>query len=228
MFQTQVILKSIRSFQRQPLSLLLLQLPAALAAVLNEAIPAQTASTLEVAIALAIILPLLVGVTTFSTAATYVHIKAESASPSLRDSFSFTLKSARQWLPASFVVSVLVLLGLPLVVVGIYFSAIYLFVPHEVIDEPGRPISLYLNRSKKLAKLALMTTLVVATLLLVIDFGLFIGAEQITETWIAGLSPRWKQLVALLSFKALLSLGVGAIVNVGLSHLYLSLKEART
>jgi hypothetical protein len=128
-------------------------------------------------------------------------------------------------LAASFLNGMVVLCGLLLVLPGIYFMTIYLFVPQLVMTLPVYPASTYLHLSKNLVRTHFWSTLSVVLLLFLSDLGLYVVGETL-GTWIGG----WAENDAardglLIGTKMVLSLLTSAGINVGISYFFLELQE---
>lgn len=125
------------------------------------------------------------------------------------------------FLPYFFAV-IWIVVGLPIILPGIYFSALFLFVPYLVLLEPGAKPFSYLHRSRLLASKRLGLSLFIATGILVLDLAqLFVGGAMSLQ-----ISAATGFAAAGHLCDALLAGIVGAGVNIGVIHYFNRLREA--
>ena len=160
-------------------------------------------------------------------ALTYVSVRDSryGEAPTLARSWNEVSRKIFPLLNAYILAGIVIALGfLSLILPGIYYLALYLFVPLVVIDEPRLPLSVYLLRSKKLAKASLKRTL--ALTLLLLFFGLFLAVLEGVLNEITGqlFASIFLRNVTFLTANLFLSLVAGATMSVGVSHYYLTLK----
>lgn len=163
------------------MALLAMQLPLAATSILSELMPNEpTRNALTLGLLACVGFPTFVFFSTLSTVTTFAALRHWNAGRDLGVSGAYAeaLRAAPRWFPAALVTSLLTLLGMPLIFLGIYFSAIYLFVPQVILMDPPCPLGVYLTRSKKVAKADFTRVLLLAVLLLVLDIGLYLVAQE--------------------------------------------------
>lgn len=113
------------------------------------------------------------------------EIPNKSTLPSLSAALNKVLNRFKRLLLSSLVVSLFFGLGLAAFMIpGIYFMALYLFVPLIVLTEPEQPILSYLYHSKILVKQSrkvLLTTLTIVSLSMVIELATTVLVEFISK-----------------------------------------------
>lgn len=158
------------------LPLFLIQLPVGLLVFLQNFLEPLFES--NPIIALIILLPLFSFVSSLCTALTYIAVQSLQTAPKLKFTILKQLspETLTKLTATSLLVAIFLGLGLAaLVIPGIYFTAIYLFVPVLVVLNPSQKASQYLFESKKLVtqnKKILFSTLSIASLSFMIDFPL--------------------------------------------------------
>ena len=214
-----------RALKTAPLHYLALQLPEASFDLVEHSL--APVSDKHPLFALLIILPLVWELSAISIAFTFASIlrRRRGEKPSIRQSVTEVRGRLRQILPSSFLVAIVVLLGLFLLVPGIYFMAIYLFVPHFAMIMSPAPATAYLNLSTRLVRQHLWTTLCLVVFIFLLDFAIYLGSETL-GTFAGGvsLSPVGRDII-LTATKITLSLITSAAINVGVSYFFLEINS---
>lgn len=223
-----VFLKTIKSLQTQPVLFLCLQLPSASTEVIETHL---SGASIETSPFQALIwIPFFFFMSTLTTTLTYF------AMVGVRDGREFSMSDfvkvlQEKWLvllAAALLVGVICLAGfLALVLPGIYFTAMYLFVPQIVMDEANHKVMVSLNRSKALFKQAKLKTIFVVSIIFLSSIAVYFAGETI-GTWLGGVLTHEGtfRTFTLILVKVLISLPVGALLDVFSSHYYWSLKGA--
>lgn len=204
---------------------LALQFPLGLLPLVDEFIPDDLPNIwVQATLLLGIFLPLFILLSTLATAFTFSAILHHADKPSIAAVVKRVLPHTLKLFGASFLAGLLTIMGLSLILPGIYFGAIFLFVTHTVIQDPSAPISVYLTRSKKVAKKSLGLSIAVAVCLFASDFITALGGELMGQMISAAVHLPLS-LVLTFSAKMFLSMVVGATINVWVSLYFLRLQE---
>ena len=214
-----------------PIHFFLLQIPLGVIPLLDEALPQDSSQTLfKVVMALLVFFPLFVGCSVVAIAATFQSVlrSIDHLPLSFFLSYKATFSRFSKLFPASLIAMGLALLGFPTIVLLIYFSAIYLFVPHFVMLDGSCSWSVYLARSKNLVKTRFWVVILVAIFLLLLEPLLMIGGH-----YLGGLLPGLSSFAPLQDclqylLKGFLSMVAGLMVNVALSHFFLHLRTGQS
>jgi len=215
--------ESGRAIRKAPWHFLLLQAPEAGFDIVEKTLTPLSESSPF--LALLIILPLVWLLSALSISLTFASVQRmrKRQAPDWKKSVKDVRKHLGQILPASFLVGIVVLCGLLLLIPGIYFMAIYLFVPQIAMTYPKYPATTYLSISKAKVQPHLWTTCGLVTAIFIVDFLVYLFGETL-GTWAGGmtLSPLGQNAI-LLSTKITLSLITSAAINLGVSYYYLEL-----
>jgi len=208
---------------RQVGLLLLLQIPEALVENLDSLVPEPIVERHPILTVL-MLLPLFAAASSISAALTTLALAAirRGAVPSLA---SLRVQMRGRWkglLLSALISGVLIVAGLPVILPGIYFMAVYLFVPAVAVVSPVAPASVYLARSKRLVKSRLWQVLGITIGLLAFGLGLHAIGESV-GAWLApgGGSGTAAALLARSGVAVLASLGL----NMGLAWYFLRIWE---
>ena len=161
--------KALRLSASFPLGLLALQIPEMTIHIAADSLPKNAPQ--EILLAIGLIFPYFCVMSFLSACATVMAVDQiqNSGKLSLAEIVQGVLSRLGRILPISIVVGLVTLLGIALAVVpGLYFMTAYLFVPALIVTNERLPWSVYLFRSKTLAKhrfwsvLALMLSILLA------------------------------------------------------------------
>ncbi len=220
------IAKSGRSLLAHPFHFLGLQIPAASYLVveyfLRDALGNETIATLAGT-------PYLFIASTFSTAATFASV-AFTPEGTLSALQSTCNRVRAQWkilALASLVIGFITLVGmLALLLPGLYFAALYLFVPHLILSEPGQNLWAYLDRSKRLSRPRIFLHIGVVLFTLILMVWVYVVGDMSTSLFGSELASSSIAIGLSLVVQMFLSMVVGCLVDVWLSHYFLELKGA--
>lgn len=161
---------------------------------------------------LALLFPLTWLFTAIGTAATCIFLRARRRGQpaSVSDAYRVVFRRMTPLILTSMVVALVVMIGLIAILPGIYFLAVYLFVPC-LVAERERPGTLfvYLAESKRIARSSLIPLLILALVVLVLGIGLGEAQERLGS----------------LPAKLLVSLVLSATMNTFLCLTYFHLEE---
>jgi hypothetical protein len=222
-----VLSRTIGAIGRAPLLLIAVQVPEAAFDLVDKTLTPITEKYPMIAIIG--ILPIVWLLSALSVSLTFAAIlrleSGEGARPTLRGVCQDLSPRLGRLLGASLLNGIVVLCGLLLLLPGIYFMAIYLFVPQLVMTLPAYPATTYLSLSKKLVRDHFWSTLGVVLILFVADFGLYVIGETL-GTWLAGTADEAGIRDAILvATKILLSLVTSTAINVGVSYFFLEIRD---
>ena len=161
-----------------PCSLLFLQLPTGFLELVGGALSMRHEESMVVASAL--FFPYNVA-SAISCALTFVFVHEIAAGRPASWRFAYAQITTRlgRLVPVAFLATLLCLVGMvALIVPALYFMTVFFFFPQVVASEPWLPWTVYLNRSKRIAKQAFWKTLAAVLCFLVIEIGL----ERISGT----------------------------------------------
>jgi hypothetical protein len=130
----------------------------------------------------------------------------------------------RRLIPASVIVGIVCSLGIiAMYVPGFILMALYLFVPLLIMNEADSPVSVYLNRSTRLAKLAPIRTLVLVMIIMLLSFALDYGIERLIER-VHGPSSGSGLALVLVTSKMLIAMVWGALTSLIVCSFFMELK----
>jgi hypothetical protein len=203
-----------------PLSFLLIQIPVGGVEVLETLFSTQLES--NILLVLLVILPASLIAQPLSSSLTFVALRSLQEKKPIRwpDCFRPVVGKLTPLVVATFLSETVSGMGMLTFFPGVYFTAMYLFIPQLVISEPELPWSVYLLRSKKLAQRtwgkALLTTLV----LILLGASSYLGVEtgRRPPLWTAGVL--WVLLI-----KVFVSMLAAALVDIWISHYFLLAKS---
>jgi len=181
----EILKLALKALRTNFLPLFLIQLPVGLLVILQNCLEPHFES--NPLIALIILLPLFSFVSSLCTALTFIAVQSLQTYPKLN--FKILKQLSAQTLTkltaTSFLVAIFFGLGLAaLVIPGIYFTAIYLFVPILVVLNPSQKAFQYLFESKKLVtqnKKILFSTLLIGLVSFLIEIPLSQAVRLIGE-----------------------------------------------
>jgi len=210
-----------------PLHFLILQLPEASSDVLEKLFPSGEGQG-PLFWRVAILFPYFCIASTAASALTFASVFRQAQKQPL--TLRYNLKIAREKMgilvPVSLLLGLVTLLGfVALIIPGIYFMAIFLFVPPLIISEPPLPWSVYLSKSKKIAKTAIWQTLAIVTVFFLINFAVFAQSSFVESELNHWFGASMISSILALAATAVLSIIIGAFVNVWIAFYFLSLKE---
>lgn len=214
--------RAAASLARRPFHFLALQIPAALGEPLQRTLEVEWRDS--PALVALVCLPYFFVTFLWCSAATYASVTA-SEPLSLRAAWGRALRAGKTLVPAALVVGLVSVLGLvALVFPAFYFTAIYLFVPHSIIDDPAAPLMTQLHRSSRLAHRSLWRILIAVFFVFVLFLWSYLAAQALEGAMAqSALSPMQRGLWVG-GFQALLATALGAMVDVWICHYYLALR----
>jgi hypothetical protein len=223
-----LVARTRATLMASPLHFLLLQIPQSLSDVTDNLFPSYFEH--HRAVAFSIMLPLWVVTSALSSGLTFSSTRRWHREHRLSARDAWTTVAGKLWplIAAYLLAGIVVALGfLSFILPGFYYMALYLFVPLVVVDEPRLPWSVYLLRSKKIAKRSMRRTLVLAMSLLFVGLALSVLDGVVKDGVEHMISNYALRAVVFLSATLCISLVTGAIINVGISEFFLNLKKAR-
>ncbi len=169
--------------------ILLLSLPILIVTLLNEFFPQDLMETNYVKIILIVVIaiPIIVVFSSYSTASVYVYIRniyeksdhfreSKSVKNSLQGEkcdikkiYLEVFNKLNKLFFASLLATILAIIGLPTIILTIYFSTIYIFVPYIVIDHYELSVTEQLHMSKKVVKKGFFLPLIIAIFNLLLE-----------------------------------------------------------
>ena len=200
-----------------PLHFLVLQIPE----VSVEAIYAFFPNLREAPLPLiaAVLFPYLAITSFLSSALTFASLRQARAggNPSLGNSINLVISKSKILFPTSLLTGVILLLGMvALLLPFLYFMALYLFVPFLVMTEGPLPWSVYLHKSKVLAKRRFWSCLALVLLMLAVSFGSDAACNELRE---------WIPSYGLVALKLMVSLVTSAVLGVWTGLFFLEMQE---
>jgi len=215
------ILRAFKStwgiFALAPIHFLILQIPEVSVEAIYALFPSIREAPLP--LILAVLFPYLSIVSFLSTAATFVSLEsAKTGRPvTLNGSAVIVMERLGKLLPVALLTGLILLLGMvALVLPFLYFMALYLFVPFVVMTEGEHPWSVYLHKSKVIAKRHFWSCLFLVILMLIVSFGTDAASNELVN-----LIPT----PALVALKLLASLFTSAILGIWNGLFFLEIKE---
>ena len=174
---SRIVQETWRPVVLYPFSLLVLQV----FEMISEACLAYAEDLSDQRWALALlIVPAVWFMSVFSTAATFDFLRqAKTGRPSLRAAFAALGTHAVPLLTAGFISGLVIIPGLIILVPGIYFFGLYLFVPCFVMSEPRAPAFNYLALSSALSRGRRVKIVLVATAIVLLSLGL----DELQKIW---------------------------------------------
>ncbi|MCB0403475.1 MAG: hypothetical protein KDD51_01720 [Bdellovibrionales bacterium] len=132
----------------------------------------------------------------------------------------------RSLFAASLATGLIILLGFAAILLpGIFFAAIYLFVPYLIMEESGLPLSVYMHRSKKLAQRHLLKTCgLVVGIIAIMTWSYFLGAalgKLLFPSTLGVMVHRG----GILLIHLVLAIVLGAVIDVFVCHYYFDLRR---
>jgi hypothetical protein len=225
-----VLLKVRKALRLAPLSLLAFQLPGAIAdAVLPALGLDETKATPRT-------LPIYVGITflvfilsVLSTAATFALLQQieRGETPRLTGALQNLVLHLKPLIFASLLIGLLLgicMLDPWLIIPGLVFWTLYLFVPMLILSEGPLPLMTYFNRSTKLARAHFGKTFAIVLILFAITLGTII-LDRAIEGWRERAFPDLPLLAA--GLKGLFSLSIETLSTVWVCYFFLKLLNKR-
>lgn len=159
----------------------------------------------------AIVFPPLWFMTVFSTALTFDFLRQhfEGAKPSVLTAYRNLARKLPQMLKAEGIVGLAVILGLNLILPGLYFMTLYLFVPCLVMTRPKMPTFSYLSEASDMTRGYFWKLLCLSIVILILSLGL----NEIQAQWLSWAGKGFLQVAVALG----ISLVLGAAVNTFLT-----------
>lgn len=215
-----IIRSVLQSLREHPWSLLLVQLPAASINPIQDL--GETWLEAHPILGVILCLPYLF-LTSFVSSGGTLQVVRDGSSG--KKALTTAFARWRLLLPAGVIAGSLILLGLVAVVIpGIYFASIYLFLPYLIMEEADQPLTVYMYRSKQLAKTQFKTTiLVVVSVLFIMTWSFLFGdwfATLIAGNTMGAFGQKCIQILTHL----VLAIFVGTVVDVWISHYFLRLR----
>lgn len=169
----------------------------------------------------AVVFPVIWLMNSLGTAATFSFFRQARNEGYSTAALALKNVSEKFWplIQAEAIVGCAVLLGIFLILPGIYFLAIYLFVPFLVIERPRQAIFSYLAESQVLARRALWPLIALSVFLLLVGLGL--EEVQSQATHLMGASTPWAAFPIRLFVSMVLNMGI----NVFICHCFVHLAE---
>lgn len=222
--ETSLTRATLTAFITFPLSLLLLQLPGGLMELIGNALELRY----EESIALAASLFFPYGIATACcTALTYGFIedKETGSSPSLAAACKKLKGKWGRLVPVTCIAGILCLLGMvALIIPALYFMAIFFFFPQLIVSEPHLPWTVYLSRSKKIAKRALLATVTAVVICFLLELGVEKAGDWIGEFTLAFVPSVFFRNGTLLFVHTILYIVLSAMINIWASYFFLKLR----
>ncbi len=219
---TRILDRVVQVWRKAPLLLLASQLPEASVDLVEKALGRTSLGQSPILLALTV-LPYfwIASAASFFLTAHLVISLDLGRDVSFRDSWNSLIARLPALTTSSLLAGVVVLVGIPLLLPGVYFMACYLFVPACLATDPGdAPASVLLARSKKVARQRMGLILPLTTGFLVVGLGLFFLEEALVS---AGMVDALAVLC-----KMMVAVPLGACVYVAVSDLFLALTSAET
>ncbi|MEZ4751374.1 MAG: hypothetical protein R3B54_12380 [Bdellovibrionota bacterium] len=131
----------------------------------------------------------------------------------------------RVLLLGSVATGIIILLGFAAVLLpGIYFAAIYLFVPYLIMEDGDLPLSVYMHRSKQLANQQLLKSCgIVVGVVVLMTWSYLFGAAlgKLLFPSSLGMLVRGPGMIAI---HLVLAIVIGAVIDVFVCHYYFNLR----
>ena len=217
------ILRSFKAtwslFAAAPLHFLILQIPEVSVEAIYALFPGIREASMP--LVLAILFPYLAIVSFLSTALTFVSTESgKSGRPiTLRGTILVVMERLGTLLPVALLTGTILLLGMvALVLPFLYFMTLYLFVPFIVMTEARLKWSVYLHKSKVVAKRHFWSCLFLVVLMLVVSFGTDAASNELVNRVPAA---------GLVGIKLLASLFTSAILGIWNGLFFLEIREPR-
>lgn len=134
-------------------------------------------------------------------------------------------------IPAAFLVGVVCVLGFAAMLLpGIYFATLYLFVTPLIMIEPKTNLTVYLHRSSQLSKKNLMRNLTLVATMLVLALGGYLSGTTLSSAAVGITTNTILQVVIHILIRVLFSACLGAFIDVSICYYFLDLRrlEAHT
>lgn len=177
-----------------------------------------------------VLLPYFMIASALATSATFSFIlqKRQGRVPTLWTVWNAIAAKLPLLIPAALLVGLVCGLGIiALILPGLYFMTLYLFVPHLIVYEERSPLMTHLYKSTHLAKAQLKKTFSVVLVISFLSLFVFFGGETI-GTWLGGVSTNGLiQNTLLVSIKALFAMLAGVFIDIFTSEYFLKLREAK-
>jgi len=221
-----ILSHSLKTLSKAPWHFFWLQFPAATI----ELVEKPTTAWLEThpVLTLLICLPYFFTVSILSTALTFssVLVVNRNENPTFLGAFQTIKQHSRALVLAALLVGTVCALGMiALVIPGLYFTAVYLFVPHLILSDGKNPVMVYLHRSKLITKKVMLKTFSIVVSVFLASLVVFFAGETL-GTWMGGLahSDSIRSLL-LAAVKMSLAMLTGAVIDVGICYYFLRLQK---
>ena len=162
-----------------------------------------------------------------STGLTFLRVRGirEENRRNVRGELESLTKGLGSLIPVSILCGIIFIFGvMALMIPGIYFQAIYLFVPFLVLERPRQPWTSYLFESKQLARQSLGLSIILGVLVMIVGLGTEIAFGVAADKF--DTFPGSQLTIALVKVGCV---GLGsALINIMLSLYYFSALEQRS
>jgi hypothetical protein len=178
-------------------------------------------------VATLIVLPVFFMASFFSSAMTFISVRLRLAEhmPSRTLLGEGIAGFAKPLVLASLVVGTLIGLGLAAIILpGLVFMALCLFVPHLIISDPPASIPVYLYRSRKLAMMRPWMTICIVSVFFIMSTGLFLLGESTGTAFGIITGSFYLRQAVLVGVRMFFTMAGGMLMDVFVSVYFLRLR----
>lgn len=152
-----------------------------------------------------------------------------AAAPLISVSISMVREKITILIPAAFLVGVVCVLGFTaLLLPGIYFATLYLFVTPLIMIEPKTNLTVYLHRSSRFAKKNLIRNLTLVVALLVLALVGYLLGTTISSAMSEITTYNTIQIAIPMLIRVGLAACLGAFIDVAICYYFLALRRPET